>query len=100
MDRARVMHWLQNGASASDTLVRLLKREGLWSEFEGTQSAPKARRKPVKPRVRREKPVKVKKRKEKPVEAAAEENAPVAEHVAETPVESPAPAEEQEGGAQ
>jgi small subunit ribosomal protein S16 len=37
MDRARVMHWLQNGASASDTLVRLLKREGLWSEFEGTQ---------------------------------------------------------------
>lgn len=80
----RVLHWLNNGASPSDTLIRLLKKEGIWSEFEEAQPAGKPKRKPVKERVRNEKPVKEKKR--KPVAAAAVEE-PVAEAaVAEEPV--------------
>ncbi len=107
----RVLHWLNNGASPSDTLIRLLKKEGIWSEFEEAQPAGKPKRKPVKERVRKEKPVKEKKR--KPVEEARVEEpvaeAPVAEEPAieetaiegaaveetsvEAPVEEPNPAE-------
>lgn len=75
--RDRVLEWLKNGASASDTLVRLLKKDGVWTEYESTKPAAKPKRKPVKPRVRREKPVKPKKQKPKP------------EPPAETPAETP-----------
>jgi small subunit ribosomal protein S16 len=88
MDKERMMHWLTNGASASDTLVRLLKREGVWTDFETTKPGKKTRRKPVKARVKREKPVKVKKKKEKPVE-----DAPAAEAVTETAAPEEAPVE-------
>lgn len=69
--RERVLEWLRNGASASDTLVRLLKREGVWEEYEGAKPEKKPRRKPVKAREKKEKPVKEKKR--KPAAAAPEE---------------------------
>jgi small subunit ribosomal protein S16 len=80
IDKERVLHWLKNGASPSDTLVRLLKREGIWEEFEAGRPAAKPKRKPVKARVKKEKPVKEKKR--KPVAAAessAEGNEPSGE---------------------
>jgi small subunit ribosomal protein S16 len=109
VDKDRVLHWLKNGASGSETLVRLLTKEGIWTEFESGVPAGKPRRKPVKPRVKRVKPVKEKKRKPKPepepVEAAAEEatgaeeTPAVAEVVEETPavaeVVEEAPAEAQ-----
>ena len=78
----RVMHWLQNGASPSDTLIRLLKKDGMWSEFEAAHPEKKSKRKPVKARVKEAKPVKVKKKKPKP----APEEAPTAvtEEVAAT----------------
>lgn len=84
MDKERMMHWLTNGASASETLVRLLKKEGVWTDFEGTKPGKKARRKPVKARVKTEKPVRIKKKKAKPVEEA-----PAAEAVAETAAPAP-----------
>lgn len=99
VDKERVLYWLKNGASPSDTLIRLLKREGIWEEFEAGRPAAKPKRKPVKARVKKEKPVKEKKRKPAPEpEAVAEESpveaAPAEEAVAEeTPVEA-APAEE------
>ena len=122
VDKDRVLHWLKNGASPSETLVRLLKKEGIWEDYESGKTAPKPRRKPVKARVKKEKPVKEKKRKpapepvaeeatteetaapeavaeEAPVEAAAEETAvEVAEEAApaaeEPAAEGPAPEEE------
>jgi len=93
MKKDRVLHWLNNGASPSDTLIRLLKKEGIWSEFEASQPADKPKRKPVKERVRKEKPVKEKKR--KPVQAAPVEG-PVAEEPAiEETVAAEAPAAEE-----
>jgi len=101
VDKERVMHWLKNGASPSDTLIRLLKKEGIWEEFEAGRPAAKPRRKPVKERVKKEKPVKEKKRKpkaepepvvdERPAEAATND-APQEETVAEEPpaVQEPA----------
>jgi small subunit ribosomal protein S16 len=76
VDKERVLHWLKNGASPSDTLIRLLKKEGIWEEFEGAKPEKKPRRKPVQARVKKEKPVKEKKR--KPV-AAAEPSGEVSE---------------------
>ena len=89
VDRERVLHWLKNGASPSDTIIRLLKKEGIWEDFESGKSAPKPRRKPVKARVKKEKPVKEKKRKPAPV---AEESAE--EPVTETAADEAAAAEE------
>src|SRR5687768_14828653 len=100
VDKDRVLHWLKNGASPSDTLIRLLKKEGIWEDFESGKPEKKPRRKPVQARVKKEKPVKEKKRKPAPVaeEAAAEEAAPAEaaaeEPVAETPVEEAPAAEE------
>ena len=122
VDKDRVLHWLKNGASPSETLVRLLKKEGIWEDYESGKTAPKPRRKPAKARVKKEKPVKEKKRKpapepvaeeatteetaapeavaeEAPVEAAAEDTAvEVAEEAApaaeEPAAEEPAPEEE------
>lgn len=100
VDKDRVLHWLKNGASPSDTLVRLLKKEGIWEDFESGKPEKKPRRKPVQARVKKEKPVKEKKRKPAPVaeEAAAEEAAPAEaaaeEPVAEAPVEEAPAAEE------
>ena len=98
VDRDRVLHWLKNGASPSDTIIRLLKKEGIWEDFESGKSAPKPRRKPVKARVKKEKPVKEKKRKPAPVaEESAEE--PVTETAADEaaatePAAEAAPTEE------
>ena len=98
VDRERVLHWLKNGASPSDTIIRLLKKEGIWEDFESGKSAPKPRRKPVKARVKKEKPVKEKKRKPAPVaEESAEE--PVTETAADEaaatePAAEAAPTEE------
>jgi len=100
VDKDRVLHWLKNGASPSDTLIRLLKKEGIWEDFESGKPEKKPRRKPVQARVKKEKPVKEKKRKPAPVaeEAAAEEAAPAEaaaeEPVAEAPVEEAPAAEE------
>ncbi|MDQ2986556.1 MAG: 30S ribosomal protein S16 [Armatimonadota bacterium] len=77
VNKERVLHWLKNGASPSDTLVRLLKREGIWEEHEASRPEGKPRRKPVKERVKKEKPVKEKKRKPAPEPAAVAEDAPV-----------------------
>jgi len=93
VDKERVLHWLKNGASPSDTLIRLLKREGIWEEFEAGRPAAKPKRKPVKARAKKEKPVKEKKRKPKPEPEAVAEEASPAEEAA--PVEeAPAAAEE------
>jgi small subunit ribosomal protein S16 len=89
VDKDRVLHWLKNGASPSDTLIRLLKKEGIWEDFESGKSAPKPRRKPVKAREKKEKPVKEKKRKPAPV-ATEEGSAPVGEEVVAEEVEAPA----------
>lgn len=103
VDKDRVLHWLKSGASPSDTLIRLLKKEGIWEDFEGAKPEKKPRRKPVQARVKKEKPVKEKKRKPAPV--AEEEAAPAEEPEAqteETTVEEPvaeAPAEEAEAPA-
>ena len=103
VDKDRVLHWLKSGASPSDTLIRLLKKEGIWEDFEGAKPEKKPRRKPVQARVKKEKPVKEKKRKPAPV--AEEEAAPAEEPEAqaeETAVEEPvaeAPAEEAEAPA-
>lgn len=101
VDKERVLHWLQNGASPSDTLIRLLKKEGIWEDFESSRPGKKARRKPVKARVKREKPVKEKKRKPapapEPTEEAAEPTGEAAEPTAEAPeqaVEASEPAVE------
>jgi small subunit ribosomal protein S16 len=95
LQRERILHWLSNGASPSETLVRLLKKEGLWSEFESTQPAAKPKRKPVKARVRQEKPVKEKKRKPKEEEATpAEAEAPAEEPSEASGEPAEAPAEE------
>ena len=103
VDKDRVLHWLKSGASPSDTLIRLLKKEGIWQDFEGAKPEKKPRRKPVQARVKKEKPVKEKKRKPAPV--AEEEAAPAEEPEAqteETAVEEPlaeAPTEEAEAPA-
>ena len=103
VDKDRVLHWLKSGASPSDTLIRLLKKEGIWEDFEGAKPEKKPRRKPVQARVKKEKPVKEKKRKPAPV--AEEEAAPAEEPEAqteETAVEEPlaeAPTEEAEAPA-
>lgn len=81
-NKDRILYWLRHGASPSDTIVRLLQREGIWKEFEADKPAAKTKRKPVKPRVKKEKPVKEKKRKPKPEEAPAETTA---EETAEQP---------------
>jgi small subunit ribosomal protein S16 len=95
LQRERILHWLSNGASPSETLVRLLKKEGLWSEFESTQQAAKQKRKPLKARVRQEKPVKEKKRKPKEEEATpAEAEAPAEEPSEASGEPAEAPAEE------
>jgi small subunit ribosomal protein S16 len=87
IDKDRVMHWLKNGASPSDTLIRLLKKEGIWEDFESGKPAAKPKRKPVKARVKKEKPVKEKKRKPKPEPDAVAEDAPAAAAVEETAAE-------------
>lgn len=74
VNRARLVEYLKNGASASETVERLLKREGSWAEWEAIKPAKKPRRKPSKPRVKKPKPT-PKPRKPVPVE--------------ETPVETP-----------
>lgn len=100
IDKDRILHWLKSGASPSDTLIRLLKREGIWEEFEAGRPEAKPRRKPVKPRVKKEKPVKEKKRKPKPEPEAAPEVAAAeaaAEEVEEGATEEEVPAAEGEG---
>lgn len=66
LSRERALHWLLNGAQVSNVVERLLKKEGLWEEFEKQKPAKKAKRKPVKARVKEEKPVKPRKRKPRP----------------------------------
>ena len=95
VDKDRVLHWLRNGASPSDTLIRLLKKEGIWEDFEGGKPEKKPRRKPVQARVKKEKPVKEKKRKPAP---AAEESAE--EPVTETASDEAAATEEPTAEAQ
>ncbi len=56
IDREKALRYLVTGAQVSDTVLRLLKKEGIWEEFEGGKPAKKARRKPVKPRVKKAKP--------------------------------------------
>lgn len=78
LSRERALHWLLNGAQVSEVVERLFKREGVWQEFEQQKPAKKAKRKPVKPRVKEEKPVKPRKRKPRPEpepEAGASEGA-------------------------
>lgn len=78
IDRAKALRYLGTGAQVSDTVLRLLKKEGIWEEFEKTQPAKKTKRKPVKPRVKKAKP-EPKPKKVKPVaEVPAEETAPEA----------------------
>jgi small subunit ribosomal protein S16 len=96
VDKDRVLHWLKSGASPSDTLIRLLKKEGIWEDFETGKPEKKPRRKPVQARVKKEKPVKEKKRKPAPAaeesteepatETAADEAAAAEESAAEAPV--------------
>ncbi len=74
LNKEKALDWLRNGASASDTVVQILKREGIWEEFENGK-AKKAKKKPKKPRVKKVKPVKEKKRKSKPQEESAEVSA-------------------------
>lgn len=56
IDRPRALEYLKNGARASVTVERLLKREGAWSDWEAIKPAKKPRRKPVKARVKPPKP--------------------------------------------
>lgn len=74
INKEKTLDWLKSGASASDTVVQILKREGIWEEFESGKTK-KAKKKPNKPRVKRVKPVKEKKRKPKPQEESAEVSA-------------------------
>jgi small subunit ribosomal protein S16 len=88
VDKQKAQRWLANGAKTSETVERLLKREGI--EFPSADGKP--RRKPAKPRVKHPKPVKPKKQKA----AAAAEPAP-AELPAETQAApQPEPAEQTE----
>ena len=82
LSRERALHWLLNGAQVSTVVERLLKREK-------QKPAKKAKRKPVKPRVKEEKPVQPRKRKARPEPAPAEE--------AEVGAEARAPVEATEG---
>jgi len=89
LSRERALHWLLNGAQVSTVVERLLKRDGIWEEFEKQKPAKKAKRKPVKPRVKEEKPVQPRKHKARPEPAPAEE--------AEVGAEARAPVEATEG---
>ncbi|KAA0226200.1 MAG: 30S ribosomal protein S16 [Armatimonadetes bacterium] len=85
LDRERALHWLKVGANPTETVRRLLEKDGVWAEYESTLPAKKPRRKPVKPRVKTPKPVKEKKRKAPPppVEAEAGETTEAAATVEE-----------------
>lgn len=94
LSRERALHWLLNGAQVSEVVERLFKREGVWEEFEKQKPAKKAKRKPVKPRVKEEKPVKPRKRKPRPEpepEAAASEGPQPEAQATESPTEASAP---------
>lgn len=72
LNRERALHWLKVGANPTETVRRLLVKDGVWAEFESSLPEKKPRRKPVKPRVKTPKPVKEKKRKAPPPSAEAE----------------------------
>lgn len=78
LDKERASHWLEVGASASETVERLLKNAGV------AFPEPKARtrRKPVKPRLKTPKPIKPKR-----VKAAA----PAVDESTPEPVTAEAP---------
>lgn len=91
IDRAKALRYLGAGAQVSDTVLRLLKKDGIWEEFEKTQPAKKTKRKAVKPRVKKAKPEpkpkKVKAVEEAPVEESAPESNEAVAEVAETATE-------------
>jgi small subunit ribosomal protein S16 len=82
LDKERTLRWLKEGAQFTETIQRLLEREGIMSEFEGGKPPKKARRKPVKARVKPPKP-EPKPKKPKPAPAPPAEGEPAAEAVAE-----------------
>jgi len=94
LSRERALHWLVNGAQVSNVVERLLKKEGVWEEFEKQKPSKKAKRKAVKPRVKEEKPVKPRKRKPRPEpepeDAAAEGGAQAPAEATESPAEESA----------
>ncbi len=84
VDKERALHWLNVGAQASETVERLLKREGVWEEFEKPRPPKKPKRKPVKARVKKEKKPRIRKRKAEPEVEPAAEAAPEAAATEET----------------
>jgi small subunit ribosomal protein S16 len=45
IDADRALHWLSNGAQPSEQVANLLKKKGIWEQFEAAKSA-----KPAKPK--------------------------------------------------
>lgn len=91
IDKEKALKWLHEGAQPSDTVIRLLKIDGIWAEWQSSKPTAKTRRKPVKARVKTPKPVKRKKKKEKPKEDVTVSNDAAIEATAsieETHVES------------
>lgn len=72
VNRQRTLEFLKTGASPSETVEKLLKKEGTWSEWEGLKGPTKPRRKPAKARVKPPKP-EPKPKKAKPIEEPAPE---------------------------
>lgn len=87
LDRQRTLEFLKTGASPSETVEKLLKKEGTWSEWESVKGAPKPRRKPAKPRVKPPKPA-PKPKKAKLIEEPTAEVETVEETSAEAATES------------
>ncbi len=93
IDRERTLEYLKTGASASETVARLLKKEGTWTEWEGAKPAEKPRKKATKARVKPPKPA-PKPKKVKKVEEPVPEETPLGAPIEETGVEAEATAEE------
>lgn len=91
LDRQRTLEFLKTGASPSETVEKLLKKEGTWSEWEGLKGTTKPRRKPTKARVKPPKPA-PKPKKAKPIA----DPAPEAETVEEAAVQVEAATESSE----
>jgi small subunit ribosomal protein S16 len=79
IDKEKALKWLREGAQPSDTVIRLLKIDGVWSEWQSSRPVAKPRKKPAKARGKPPKPLKIKKKKETPKEDATMPNGQHAE---------------------
>ena len=81
VDNERALHWLRNGALATEAVEKLFRISGVWEEFK-PGDAPA--------RVRGERKKLSKKARARAAEAAEAAAAPVPEPVAEAPADEPA----------